>query len=127
MAWDQWHDEGGVTGKKTRSDGSKKNGGWETSGDTSGGWDATGSGGWDTSGTGWNKKRKVASRSTEKGNGFRPTANDPHGWATGDNRPTPNEPQEMLATEEGGPISEKLRLQVKTYNHRENEKMENRG
>jgi hypothetical protein len=58
-----------------------------------------------------------------KGNGYRPKANDPDGWANGENRPSVHEYEHMIAMEDFRQCPKKVRIQFKTYEHREMQKM----
>ena len=61
-------------------------------------------------------------RRREKGNGYRPKANDPSGWSHGDNKPTEFEYMEMITSGKDGP-AKKIKLMFKAYAHRESQKM----
>ena len=60
---------------------------------------------------------------TVKGNGYRPKANDPDGWAIGENRPSVNEYEQMMAFAGHSACTKRLRGQFKTYAHLETQKM----
>ena len=60
---------------------------------------------------------------TVKGNGYRPKANDPDGWARGENRPSVHEYEQMSAFADHSKSPKRLKGQFDTYEHRERQKM----
>jgi hypothetical protein len=95
------------------------------------GWRDEGGGSWTATGSGWHASDwevatgsgdrhqghfKRTTNSHETGNGYRPKANDPDGWAKGENRPSVRDYETVL--EFGPACSKKVRLQFKAYTQR---------